>query len=62
MSQAALLVLAFLEFNPLPVCTPAMPHGEAVRDALGETSCPSQDMGNDSGIVDQKHCVRRFKI
>jgi hypothetical protein len=51
-----LLVLAFLEFHPLPVCTFAYPHGVVTH----ETSCPSKDLGNDSGISDQKRCVRRF--
>jgi hypothetical protein len=59
-SQAALLVLAFLDLLPPPTCTPARPYG--LIEPLGEQSCPRDDLGNDSGISEKKFCTRRFTI
>jgi hypothetical protein len=60
MTLGELLVLAFLEFHPLPVCTFAYPHGVVTH----ETSCPAKDLGNDAGLFNDgkglKRCTRRF--
>ncbi len=62
MSPATLLVLAFLDLFPLPVCTLAFPFG----DVMSEPSCPGKDLGNDSGLmhngIQNIRCVRRFRI
>lgn len=61
MTPAELLVLAFLAFNPLPVCTFAFPHG----DVLVGKSCPPGNMWNDFELFHDgkatQRCVRRFK-
>jgi hypothetical protein len=66
LTPAALLVLAFLEFNPFPVCTFVHPQGMATDDARRELPCPPYDMGNVSGFFHDgmglKKCVRRFKL
>jgi hypothetical protein len=62
MTPAALLVLAFLDLNPPPVCTPVFPRGVTT----GGASCPHHNMLNNyemfgtlSGLLP---CVRRFKV
>ncbi len=61
MTPAELLVLAFLELFPLPVCTVDLPQG-----AVGGYPCPRGDIGVDAGLT-QSHrgliaCVRFFKV
>lgn len=62
LTPAALLVLAFLEFFPRPVCTFALPQGVVI----GGLSCPRGDLGNDSGFFHDgrglQRCVRRFRV
>jgi hypothetical protein len=60
LTPAALLVLAFLEFHPRPVCTFAFPRGVVTRG----TTCPRHNMLNNYEIFDTLSgllpCVRRF--
>jgi hypothetical protein len=60
MTPAALLVLAFLDLHPRPVCTPAFPRGVVTRG----TTCPDHNMLNNFGLYgtfsEMLPCVRRF--
>jgi hypothetical protein len=62
LTPAALLVLAFLDLHPPPVCTLAFPQGAVT---IGE-SCPSNNVLNGFGMYGTlgglRRCVRRFKI
>jgi hypothetical protein len=61
LTPAALLVLAFLEFFPRPVCT-----FDHVQVALQAPDCPRHDITTDSGLIRTERglmrCARRFKL
>ncbi len=57
MTLGEVLVLSFLAFNHRPICTERYPQG-VVADG---PSCPKNDLGNDSGLIEGVPCVRRFK-
>lgn len=57
MTPGELLVLAFLAFNPRPVCTIAFPQG-VVTDG---TVCPPRDISTDSRLANGLPCIRIYK-
>lgn len=62
LTPAALLVLAFLDLFPPPVCTFTFPQGTVT---VG-TPCPRGNVLNDYGVYGTlgglRRCVRRFKV
>ena len=60
LTPSVLLVLAFLDLHPPPVCTPALPNGARMM-----LVCDPHDTGNDSGLIRYQgklhRCARRFE-